>query len=46
MGCFPKATERVAGRLRLLLNAPADWSHTAEAAAISAVFMTAYYALT
>ncbi|WP_461479768.1 type I polyketide synthase [Mycobacterium sp. HUMS_1102779] len=43
-GFFPDGNgTRVAGDVRLLLPMPADWSY-AEAAAISAVFMTAYYA--
>ncbi len=43
-GFFPDGNGTlVAGDVRLLLPMPADWSY-AEAAAISAVFMTAYYA--
>ncbi|ORB52768.1 type I polyketide synthase [Mycobacterium persicum] len=43
-GFFPDGSGTlVAGDIRLLLPMPADWSY-AEAAAISAVFTTAYYA--
>ncbi|WP_141773374.1 type I polyketide synthase, partial [Mycobacterium tuberculosis] len=43
-GFFPDGSGTlVAGDVRLLLPMPADWSY-AEAAAISAVFTTAYYA--
>ncbi|MGB6516736.1 MAG: SDR family NAD(P)-dependent oxidoreductase, partial [Mycobacterium sp.] len=43
-GFFPDGSgTRVAGDVRLLLPMPSDWSY-AEAAAISAVFTTAYYA--
>ncbi len=43
-GFFPDGNGTlVAGDVRLLLPMPADWSY-AEAAGISAVFMTAYYA--
>ncbi|AXN44983.1 Phenolphthiocerol synthesis polyketide synthase type I Pks15/1 [Mycobacterium marinum] len=43
-GFFPDGSGTlVAGDVRLLLPKPADWSY-AEAAAISAVFTTAYYA--
>ncbi|TVS74415.1 alcohol dehydrogenase catalytic domain-containing protein, partial [Mycobacterium helveticum] len=43
-GFFPDGNgTRVAGDVRLLLPMSADWSY-AEAAAVSAVFMTAYYA--
>ncbi|MCV7349539.1 acyltransferase domain-containing protein [Mycobacterium parmense] len=43
-GFFPDGSGTlVAGDVRLLLPMPADWSYP-EAAAISAVFMTAYYA--
>ncbi|WP_421845661.1 type I polyketide synthase [Mycobacterium sp.] len=43
-GFFPDGSgTRVTGDVRLLLPMPADWSY-AEAAAISAVFTTAYYA--
>ncbi|KLO26690.1 type I polyketide synthase [Mycobacterium haemophilum] len=43
-GFFPDGSGTlVAGDIRLLLRKPADWSY-AEAAAISAVFTTAYYA--
>jgi polyketide synthase 12 len=44
MGFFPDTSGTlVAGDTRLLLRMPADWSY-AEAAGISAVFTTAYYA--
>ncbi|EUA44475.1 putative beta-ketoacyl synthase, N-domain protein [Mycobacterium xenopi 3993] len=44
MGFFPDGSgTMVAGDVRLLLPIPADWSY-AEAAGISAVFTTAYYA--
>ncbi|MDA3662560.1 type I polyketide synthase [Mycobacterium xenopi] len=44
MGFFPDGSGTVvAGDVRLLLPIPADWSY-AEAAGISAVFTTAYYA--
>ncbi|WP_156658093.1 SDR family NAD(P)-dependent oxidoreductase, partial [Mycobacterium kyorinense] len=44
MGFFPDSSGTlVAGDVRLLLPMPADWSY-AEAAGISAVFTTAYYA--
>ncbi|HYB39508.1 MAG TPA: SDR family NAD(P)-dependent oxidoreductase, partial [Mycobacterium sp.] len=44
MGFFPDGSGTlVAGDVRLLLPMPADWSY-AEAAGVSAVFTTAYYA--
>ncbi|WP_246216773.1 type I polyketide synthase [Mycobacterium botniense] len=44
MGFFPDGSGTlVAGDVRLLLPMPADWSY-AQAAGVSAVFMTAYYA--